>query len=104
MQANIEEGGHALDGDEQNHVEVLTGKRLQQRAPDGEPRPPEEIDRPDQGLPPEETTPPIEGSGGKPVTPPLGETPAQRQKREQKERESRESRRPGPVVPPPSVP
>ena len=39
LQEKIDEGVHALDGEEQNHVEVLTGKRLQQKTL--EPRPPE---------------------------------------------------------------
>jgi len=32
LQREVNAGIHALDGDEQNRVEVLTGKRLQQRA------------------------------------------------------------------------
>ena len=31
LQASIEGGAHVLDGEEQSHVEVLTGKRLQQK-------------------------------------------------------------------------
>lgn len=49
LQANIEEGAHALDGEEQNRVEVLTGRRLQQRAATEDPRPPEIIEGPDDG-------------------------------------------------------
>ena len=33
LQREVDAGVHVLDGEEQNHVEVLTGKRLQQRAP-----------------------------------------------------------------------
>ena len=44
LEEAIEGGAHALTGEEQSHVEVLTGKRLQQRTPQGEgaePRKPE---------------------------------------------------------------
>jgi hypothetical protein len=51
LEARIEEGAHVLDGDDQSHVEVLTGRRLQQRvADDAEPREPEEVTEPDEGL------------------------------------------------------
>jgi hypothetical protein len=47
--ASIEDGSHALDGEEQSHVEVITGRRLQQRPPDAEPRQPEDVTDPIDG-------------------------------------------------------
>ena len=44
LQREVNAGVAALDGDEQNRVEVLTGKRLQQRAgPDREELPPTDL-------------------------------------------------------------
>lgn len=49
LSASIEEGVHALDGEEQNHVEVVTGRRLQQRPPAEDPRQPEDTKEPIAG-------------------------------------------------------
>ena len=54
-----------LDGEEQSRVEVLTGKRLQQRQATDEPRPPEIIEGPDDGdVKPNQSLP--EGSSDMP--------------------------------------
>lgn len=39
LEQAIKDGAHALDGEEQNHVEVMTGRRLQQKQVEA--RPPE---------------------------------------------------------------
>lgn len=49
LEESIESGVHVLDGEEQAHVEVLTGKRLQQRAPVEAPRPKEDVTEPAEG-------------------------------------------------------
>jgi hypothetical protein len=46
LEESIESGVHVLDGEEQAHVEVLTGKRLQQRPPVDLPRPQEDVIEP----------------------------------------------------------
>ena len=52
LEQTIEDGVHVLDGEEQSHVEVLTGKRLQQKANDKAPEQPEVLppDTPQRGA------------------------------------------------------
>lgn len=45
----IEDGVHVLSGAEQDHVEVLTGKRLQPRPPAEDPREPKDVTEPIAG-------------------------------------------------------
>jgi hypothetical protein len=43
LEETIDSGAHVLDGEEQGRIEVLTGKRLQQKAPEAEPREAEDV-------------------------------------------------------------